>query len=125
MLSASYAHGMTISRKLSSVAAVLLLAGLSLSACGDKDDSADDKTGSKPGGGAATLTQANFSQVLTDAQVKAKSAHVDMTVGVGGQSIEAQGDVEVGSSPKDTADATCSSITQAPNAFTKAFAAGR
>jgi hypothetical protein len=28
-------------------------------------------------------------------------------------------------SPKNTADATCSSITQAPNAFTKAFAAGR
>ncbi|MEU0117363.1 cellulose binding domain-containing protein [Streptomyces bobili] len=28
-------------------------------------------------------------------------------------------------SPKNTADATCSSITQAPNAFTRAFAAGR
>ncbi|MFD5251467.1 cellulose binding domain-containing protein [Streptomyces bobili] len=28
-------------------------------------------------------------------------------------------------SPNNTADATCSSITQAPNAFTKAFAAGR
>ncbi|MEU9665189.1 cellulose binding domain-containing protein [Streptomyces bobili] len=28
-------------------------------------------------------------------------------------------------SPKNTADATCSSVTQAPNAFTKAFAAGR
>ncbi|MDX3530882.1 cellulose binding domain-containing protein [Streptomyces sp. ID05-39B] len=28
-------------------------------------------------------------------------------------------------SPKNTADAMCSSVTQAPNAFTKAFAAGR
>ncbi|MGX1270168.1 glycoside hydrolase family 18 protein [Streptomyces phaeoluteigriseus] len=28
-------------------------------------------------------------------------------------------------SPKNTADATCSSVTQAPNAFTKAFATGR
>ncbi|MFE9673513.1 cellulose binding domain-containing protein [Streptomyces sp. NPDC006259] len=28
-------------------------------------------------------------------------------------------------SPKNTADATCSSVTQTPNAFTKAFAAGR
>jgi len=95
---------MTISRKLSSLAAVVLLAGLSLSACGDKDDSADDKSGSKSaGGGAATLTEANFSDVLTDSQVKAKSAHVDMKVGVGGQSVEATGDVGVGSSPEDSA----------------------
>jgi hypothetical protein len=95
---------MTFSRKLSSLVAVVLLAGLSLSACGDKDDSAGDKAGSNSaGGGTAALTEANFSQVLGDSQTKAKSAHVEMTVGVSGQSIKAQGDVKVGSSPEDTA----------------------
>ena len=93
---------MTFSRKLSSIAAVVLLAGLTLSACGDKDDSATDKSSSKPAAGSeTTLTQANFSQVLADSQAKAKSTHVDMTVGVGGQSIKAKGDVAVGSTPAD------------------------
>lgn len=94
---------MTISRKLSALVAVVLLAGLSLSACGDKDSAGDD-SGSKAGGGGETaLTEANFSQVLADSQVKAKSAHVDMTIGMGGQAVKAQGDVKIGSSLKDTA----------------------
>lgn len=95
---------MTISRKLSSIAAVVLLAGLTLSACGDKDEPAADKSSSKPAdGGAVALTKANFTQVLADSQVKAKSAHVDMTIGVGGQSIKAKGDLAIGSSPADGA----------------------
>ncbi|VXA95771.1 DUF6612 family protein [Aeromicrobium sp. 9AM] len=93
---------MTISRKLTSFVAVAVVAGLSLSACGDKDDSAaDKKTGSSGGGKSVTLTQANFSDVLTDSQAKAKSSHVDMSIGVGGQTVKAQGDVKVGSSIKD------------------------
>ena len=95
---------MTFSRKLSSIAAVVLLAGLTLSACGDKDDPAADKSSSKPAGSSeVTLTKANFTQVVADSQVKAKSAHVDMTIGVGGQSIKAKGDLSVGSSPADGA----------------------
>jgi hypothetical protein len=95
---------MTISRKLSSIAAVLLLAGMTLSACGDKDDPAADTSSSKPAAAnGVTLTKANFTQVLADSQVKAKSAHVDMTIGVGGQSLKAQGDVAVGASPADGA----------------------
>ncbi len=93
---------MTISRKLTSLVAVALLTGLALSACGDKDDSAaDTKTGSGGGGKAATLTQANFSDVLTASQAKAKTSHVDMSIAVGGQTVKAQGDVKVGSSIKD------------------------
>jgi hypothetical protein len=95
---------MTISRKLSSIAAVVLLGSLTLSACGDKDDSAGDKSDStSSGGGKVALTQANFSDVLTDSQLKAKSAHVEMTIGMGGQEVAAEGDVAVGSSPKDAA----------------------
>lgn len=95
---------MMLSRKLSSIAAVVLLAGLTLSACGDKDDPAADKPSAKAaGGGEVALTKANFTQVLADSQAKAKSAHVDMTIGVGGQSIKAEGDLAIGSSPADGA----------------------
>ena len=94
---------MTISRRLSSLAAVVLLAGLTLSACGDKDDSAGDQSDPKPTAASnAALTKANFTQVLTDAQVKAKSAHVDMTMGMGGQTITGKGDVAIGTSLADT-----------------------
>ena len=93
---------MTISRKLSSLATVALLVGLTLSGCGDKD-SGGTTTDSKPSkGDDVALTASNFSQVLADAQTKAKTSHVDMTIGVGGQSIKAQGDVEVGSNPADS-----------------------
>lgn len=105
-LSASYASGMTISRKLSSIAATVLVAGLTLSACGGSDEPSNDTSTSKPdadGSGETTLTKANFAQAISESQTKAKSSHLDMTVGVGGQSIEAKGDVLVGSSAADTA----------------------
>lgn len=92
---------MTFSRKLSSLAAVVLLAGLTLSACGG-DDEPSDKTatsGSKAAtDGGTTITQANFAQVVSEAQTKAKSAHIDMTMDMSGQSVKAQGDVAVGES---------------------------
>ncbi len=93
---------MTFSRKLTSVVATALIAGLSLSACGGSDgDKADSTSGD--GGGKATLTQANFARTLTDSQTNAKSTHIDMTIGVGGQSFKAQGDVAIGKSAADTA----------------------
>ena len=97
---------MTISRKLSTIASVVLIAGLTLSACGGKDDSAGDKTGGTQAPAKAdslALTQANFTQVLSDSQVKAKSAHIDMEIGAAGQTIQARGDVSVGATPAETA----------------------
>jgi hypothetical protein len=97
---------MKLSRKSSSLVAVVLLAGLSLTACGDKDSS---DGGSKPAAsssaksGGGDLTEANFVDTLTAAQVKASSAHVTMDIGVGGQSIKATGDQKVGKTFADTA----------------------
>lgn len=96
---------MTILRKVSSFTVAALLVGLSVSACGDKDkDSAGDQNGSKPATSDTTsLTAANFAEVLSDSQAKAKSAHVDMEIGAAGQTIKAQGDVAVGATPVDSA----------------------
>ncbi len=94
---------MTILRKLSSFVVVAVLVGFSTSACSDKD-SADIKGGSKAvTGGGESLTAANFAQVIADSQAKAKSVHVDMTIGVAGQKVTAQGDVAIGSKPADSA----------------------
>lgn len=96
---------MKISRKSSSFAAVVLLAGLSLSACGDKDDS---PAADKPGASSTTkasgeaLTDASVIPAVTAAATKASTSHVSMTIGVGGQSIKAEGDVEVGAAASDT-----------------------
>jgi hypothetical protein len=96
---------MKISRTPSFLAAALLVAGLSLSACGDKDSSSDSSSGaSSPSSSKdTTLTQATFTKALTDAQLKAGSAHVAMSIGVGGQTIDAKGDVKVGSTAAETA----------------------
>ncbi|GAA3525762.1 hypothetical protein GCM10022234_23590 [Aeromicrobium panaciterrae] len=91
---------MAITRKLFSVVSVVLLAVLSLSACGDKDSAGDAPSSAV--GGATTLTAANFAQALTDSQAKARSAHVTMAIGVAGQSIKATGDVAVGETPADS-----------------------
>lgn len=103
MLSSSYARAMTFSRKLSSIAAVVLLAGLTLSACGDEDK---DDTGAKatPSSSASgkELTADSFFTTLIDEQLKAGSAHMAMSMGLGGQAIKADGDVEFGKSFADT-----------------------
>lgn len=94
---------MTIFRKVPVFAVVAVLIGLFLAGCGSKD-SAGDKTDTKPSKSEdVALTSANFSQVLADAQTKAKSSHVEMTIGMGGQSIKAEGDVAVGANPADSA----------------------
>jgi hypothetical protein len=94
---------MTISRKLSSLVAVVLLAGLTLSACGDKDkDDAGTKTTSSSSASDKELTADTFFTTLIDEQQKAGSAHMVMTVGIGGQSIKADGDVKIGKTFADT-----------------------
>lgn len=96
---------MTISRKLSSIAAVVLLAGLTLSACGDKDDNkgdSDKKATSSSSASEKDLTADSFFTTLIDEQLKAGSAHMVMTMGIGGQSIKADADVEFGKTFGDT-----------------------
>ncbi|AXT83954.1 hypothetical protein C6I20_01285 [Aeromicrobium sp. A1-2] len=86
--------------------AAVLLAALSLSACGDKDDKAAGTSADPKASSANTskdLTQASFMSVVTAAQSKARTSHVSMDVGFGGQSIKAEGDVEIGASAADTA----------------------
>jgi hypothetical protein len=94
---------MTISRKLSSLVAVVLLASLTLSACGDKDNGdADTKAKSSSSASDKDLTADEFFTTLIDEQQKAGSAHTAITVGVGGQSIKADGDSEFGETLADT-----------------------
>jgi len=94
---------MPISRKLASLVAVVLLAGLTLSACGDKDNGdADTKAKSSSSASDKELTAETFFTTLIDEQQKAGSAHTAMTIGVGGQSITADGDTEFGKTLADT-----------------------
>jgi hypothetical protein len=94
---------MKVSRKSSSLAAALaLLVGFTLSACGDKEqgDSAGSSSATTDG---SDLTKATFMTATSEAASKAKSAHVSMDIGAGGQTVTAEADVAVGSSPEDTA----------------------
>lgn len=102
-------QGMKLSRKSSSLVAAVLLAGLTLTACGDKETS---DAGSEPSASATAkeakkaggeLTEATFVQAITAAQQKASTAHVTMKIGVGGQVIKAIGDQKVGKTFADTA----------------------
>ncbi|MEJ7634525.1 hypothetical protein [Aeromicrobium sp.] len=95
---------MKLSRTSSMLTAALLVAGLALSACGDKEDKAsgDSKGSSASSSASNELTKANFAEVVTAAQAEAKTSHVVMDVGIGGQSIKGEGDVEVGSDAAST-----------------------
>ena len=95
---------MTFSRKLSSFAAVLLFAGLTLSACGDKDNGGSDtKSTSSSAASDKELDAETFFTTLIEEQGKAGSAHTAMTIGFGGQSIKADGDTKFGKTVADTA----------------------
>ncbi len=90
------------------VTAIVVVAGVSLAACGDNDD--DGKKGSAGGdtssvGSSAdtTLTKDNLFAELTKAQTKAGTSHIDMNVEVAGQTIKAKGDVKIGETSADTA----------------------
>lgn len=93
---------MTTSRKLSSFAAAVLVACLTLSACGDEDDPAEAESTSRGGTHDIALTEHTFHERLTTAQADAGSAHVEMTMGVRGQAITASGDIEAGKTAADS-----------------------
>lgn len=85
-------------------ALTLVVAGTLLTACGDKDESKGDSSST---GTSSTksgdLTQTSFFSTVTAAQLKAGSAHMAMTIGAAGQTIEAAGDVEVGKTVAENA----------------------
>jgi hypothetical protein len=84
-------------KQLTAVSVLLLVAGGSLVACGDKKA---DGVGQSAGG---TLTKTNFFEKVTQAQAKAGSSHVAMKVDAAGQAIKADGDLTLGEAASDTA----------------------
>jgi hypothetical protein len=86
-------------KQLTAVSVLLLVAGGSLVACGDKDGSKADGVGQAAGG---SLTKTNFFREVSQAQTKAGSSHVAMKVDVAGQAIKADGDIRLGESEADT-----------------------
>lgn len=89
------------------VTAIVVVAGVSLAACGDKDDDAGKKAGgdsSSVGSSAdTTLTKDNIFAELTKAGIKAGTSHVEMKIEVAGQSISAKGDMRISKDPGDSA----------------------
>ncbi|TXL58022.1 hypothetical protein [Aeromicrobium terrae] len=88
------------------VTTVVLVASVSLAACGDKDDDGTKGSGDSSSVGSSadtTLTKDNVFAELTKAQTKAGTSHIDMNVEVAGQAIKAKGDVKIGQSADDTA----------------------
>lgn len=85
--------------------ALTLASALILTGCGDKkDDSA--KAGDAPAKASTSgsdLQQANFLTTVGDAQIKAKTSHVTMTMKMAGQSVTAEGDMRTGKEVKDSA----------------------
>jgi len=82
---------------------------LSLTACGQAQDFAEGASDSGGGSGGSTsqasapLTQDNFASAVSDAQSKAESAHMEMSVESMGMEIEGAGDISASESgdPKD------------------------
>jgi hypothetical protein len=85
-------------KQLTAVTALLLVAGGSLVACGDKDAKAGVGESAK-----GSLTKANFFEEVARAQAKAGSSHVAMRIDVGGQAIKGDGDLRLGEAASDTA----------------------
>ena len=97
-------------KQLAAVSVLLLVAGGSLVACGGGDDSKADGVGQEAGG---SLTKANFFDKVTQAQAKAGSSHITMKVDVAGQAVKADGDLQLGETPNDTAMAMTMQTGQA------------
>ena len=76
------------------VTALVLVAGGSLAAC--SGGAGDAEVGE-------TLTQTGFFDDVTQAQLDAGTSHLTLRVGAAGQQVKAEGDVEVGATPADTA----------------------
>jgi hypothetical protein len=94
-------------KQLTAVTALVLVAGGSLVACSD-----DNNAPKAEGSSAETLTKANFFDEVTQAQTKAGTSHISMSVKVAGQDVKADGDLKVGASPTDTAMAMTMSTGQ-------------
>ncbi|MBC7632821.1 hypothetical protein [Aeromicrobium sp.] len=92
---------------ISAAAPLVLAAGLTLSACGKQAESNADRPESSSASAPVkandtTLTRATFASAITAALLRAKTSHISMAIEFGGQSIEAEGDVSIGSSVADT-----------------------
>ena len=87
-------------KQLTAVSVLVLVAGVSLVACSDKNGSDGESAGQSSGD---TLTQANFFERMTAAQKKAATTHLAMEMKAAGQSIKADGDMSVGVAAGDTA----------------------
>lgn len=94
-----------VSRTPSAAIALAVVAALGLSACGDKADSKDGSSLAKTTSVTADtgLTKATFFRTVTDAQLKAKTAHMSMAIGAAGQTIKADGDVQIGTTIAENA----------------------
>jgi hypothetical protein len=86
-------------KQLTAVTTLVLVAGVSLVACSGKDGSADGE-GTSAG---SDLSQTDFFDKVLQAQAKAGSSHMVMNMEVSGQTIKADGDIEVGKTAADTA----------------------
>jgi hypothetical protein len=88
-------------KQLTAVTALVLVAGGSLVACSDEKD--PPKTDGAGGSATDALTKANFLDEITQAVSDAGTSHVKMSANIAGQDVEADGDLEIGDTPTDSA----------------------
>lgn len=89
-----------------SAAALIVLTGCGSSASISSDEGSDSSQSSDSAGTGnivGDLTLASFSSSTSAAQIKAKSAHLEMKMGMHGQTITMSGDMSIGTSLEDTA----------------------
>lgn len=88
--------------KFKRLAIAVAAASLMLAGCGGGSDSKAADDTSKDGGSSASITKANFASVISKAQAEAKSGHMSMKLGLGGQSVPAEADFETGARAEST-----------------------
>lgn len=83
--------------RIATAAALTLVVGLALAGCGEKPPAADSSSSEAEQQGADTafepLTQENIAQRITDAQMKAGTAHLSQVMEIAGQKMTAEGDM--------------------------------
>lgn len=94
---------MPISRKVTSWAAVALLASLSLAACSDTGDRVEGGVGPTTTANSTELTMANFNATMVAASQKAGTNHIEMVITAAGQRVTASGDQKLGKTLEDNA----------------------